>query len=574
MMKLHRNLRSLLLLPLAFGGCSVIRLGPDEMPRTKDGYETVIRIDESGNVLEASAERPPASGERKLPESAPIVDRTSTDAAEPNQGAYAPHSPEGSPRSQSVITTAGSTVISTADTAPLTRAGRQTYPTFPPGVTPTVVRSKKFTLEYDDEVLGPDGIARVELYGTLDAGRTWHKLGEDSDRQSPYVVDMPQAGVYGFRIAVAGHNGLASRPPKDGDKPELWVQVDLSEPMFRGNLRTPESAIASNSNENKTELRPTDASPQRMVAKPASADVQPAAHVTPLPPASDDWQTHLDRAIALAELQLASDAPTAGAPEEQFAQSLQKMLGSGDENDPERDVQQASASSLTDADKARLDARLRLLYLAAGRREDAIRSSRHQPTEQNEFWSHELHGLDLLMTETDRTSAARQAAAALVEFRDAADKLAAVSELQVRNLTFCTAAHSFGVYETSIEGANWKHTDYREKKFEPDQPVVLYFEVSNFENEQHTSREFPDGAWRTSLRGSYTIIDPAGRPVERRELKLRDDICRNRRHDYFVAYKTWIPKLNPGRYTLELLVEDAIAGKIGTTTIDFEIVGR
>ena len=49
---------------------------------------------------------------------------------------------------------------------------------------------------------------------------------------------------------------------------------------------------------------------------------------------------------------------------------------------------------------------------------------------------------------------------------------------------------------------------------------------------------------------------------------------RERRHDYFVAYKTWMPQLNPGRYTLELLVEDAIAGKIGTSTIDFEIVSR
>ena len=104
--------------------------------------------------------------------------------------------------------------------------------------------------------------------------------------------------------------------------------------------------------------------------------------------------------------------------------------------------------------------------------------------------------------------------------------------------------------------------------------MVLYFEVNNFTSEQHTSREYPDGAWKTALQGSYTILDHNGRPLERREMKLRDDICRNRRHDYFVAYKTWMPKLNPGRYTLELLIEDAIAGKIGTSTIDFEIVAR
>ena len=41
-----------------------------------------------------------------------------------------------------------------------------------------------------------------------------------------------------------------------------------------------------------------------------------------------------------------------------------------------------------------------------------------------------------------------------------------------------------------------------------------------------------------------------------------------------LAYKTWMPDINPGHYTLELLVEDTIAEKIGTSTTDFEIIAR
>ena len=262
-----------------------------------------------------------------------------------------------------------------------------------------------------------------------------------------------------------------------------------------------------------------------------------------------DWQTHLDCAIAGIEKQLVGVGDTAEGTS-------------------------SAAEDITDEEKTRLAAQLRMLQLARGRYEQAIRNSPHHSTEENEYWSHQIHGLHLLISADDKLPMARRWAAALSELRDASDKLAAFSELQIANLTFCTAAHSFGVFETSIADDRWKNKDYREAKFEPEQPVILYFEVNNFLSEQHTSREYPDGAWRTSFKGSYTILDRDGRPLDRRELQLRDDICRNRRHDYFVAYKTWMPDINPGHYTLELLIEDTIAGKIGTATIDFEIVAK
>jgi hypothetical protein len=414
----------------------------------------------------------------------------------------------------------------------------------PAGVFPTVVRTTRFELEYDDEVLGDGGIAKVELYGTRDAGRTWEKLGEDEDCLSPYTVEMPDEGVYGFRIAIAGKNGLASRPPANGELPELWVRVDLSEPMFRANLR-PAGEVAT-----KAEAEPSSHQTNQTDAG-MSATVAQASHTEPAPAesASTNWREHLQLAIEAAEKELA------------------------DSEEGKRSNAASPHPVLSAEERRQASANLRMLYLAAGRHNEAITSSPHDDVQQNEFWSHELLGLKLLV-ESSQAPAARQASAALAELRSATDKLAAMSELQIKSLVFCTAANSFGVYETKIAGSSWKHDDYAQRKFEPQQPIVLYFEVDNFASEQTISREHPDGAWRTSLRGSYTIVDSSGSPVEQRELKLKDDLCRNRRHDYYVAYKSWIPQLNPGQYSLELLVEDTIAGKIGTSSIDFEVVAK
>jgi hypothetical protein len=570
-----------------------------------DGVETLIRVDHEGNVYrrsdepraasaasltkekDAAQQASPTSARRNTLRQPPEADAANTTASknygdlasaidEPQVDAarvaelVAAHARTSTPieniedennASQQVAASTTATINPPDDGKPTSvQPASHTVPqsvgepvepkivTLPAGVFPTVVRSTRFELEYDDKVLGDAGIAKVELYGTRDAGRTWHKLGEDDDHRSPYTVEMPEEGVFGFRIAVAGKNGLASRAPKSGELPELWVRVDLSEPMFRANLRPAGETVA------KDQASSASASPSdNPVAAPAEkptiqhsstvAQVSLTEEIAPSSLESADWKAHLTQAIAAAELQLNNDRAA------------------------------GNSAPLTDEQRQQLSAHLRMLYLAAGRHEDAIKSTSQDDKLQNEFWSHQMHGLKLLVEPT-QAPVGRQASAALAELHEAVDKLAAISELQVKNLSFCTAANSFGVYETTIEGTTWKHNDYSKRKFEPEQPIVLYFEIANFASEQTASREFPDGAWRTSLRGSYTIVDSSGSPVEQRELKLKDDLSRNRRHDYYVAYKSWIPKLNPGQYSLELLVEDSIAGKIGTSSIDFEVVAR
>ncbi len=74
----------------------------------------------------------------------------------------------------------------------------------PPGERPLMVNSRSFDLEYDVEGVGPSGIARVELWGTRDGGRSWSSYGIDNDNRSPIRANVDGEGLYGFRIVVQG----------------------------------------------------------------------------------------------------------------------------------------------------------------------------------------------------------------------------------------------------------------------------------------------------------------------------------------------------------------------------------
>lgn len=103
----------------------------------------------------------------------------------------------------------------------------------PNGERPRMTNTRQFSLDYEIDAMGPTGVAKVELWGTADGGRTWKHWQEDADRQSPLDLTVDQDGIFGFRIVITGANQLGGAPPQPGDPADLWVGVDTATPTAR-----------------------------------------------------------------------------------------------------------------------------------------------------------------------------------------------------------------------------------------------------------------------------------------------------------------------------------------------------
>jgi hypothetical protein len=96
-----------------------------------------------------------------------------------------------------------------------------------------MVNRRRFELEYDIESIGPEGIGKIELWGTRDGGQTWLSFGTDPDNRSPFVVGVENEGLYGFRIVVETSTGVQGVAPRAGELPEIWVGVDTTRPVAK-----------------------------------------------------------------------------------------------------------------------------------------------------------------------------------------------------------------------------------------------------------------------------------------------------------------------------------------------------
>lgn len=203
----------------------------------------------------------------------------------------------------------------------------------------------------------------------------------------------------------------------------------------------------------------------------------------------------------------------------------------------------------SDADEARL----RMLYLLAGRREDALRPIADPSPAAQEFWSQQIFGLSTLLDHQRQSDPALRASEATAYFHQAATRLGELGALDVRNLAFCTEVSSYGVYK--------KFDAY---DFSAGQEVLLYAEVDNFHS-QPTSEGF-----HTALRSRYQIFDAQGHRIDHHEFAVTEEVCRNRRRDFFIRYHLFLPKqLYEGRYTLQLTIEDTLSKKAGQSSIEF-----
>lgn len=197
---------------------------------------------------------------------------------------------------------------------------------------------------------------------------------------------------------------------------------------------------------------------------------------------------------------------------------------------------------------------LRLLDLAAGRRDEALKPISGLPPAQQDYWARQIFALSASLDQ-GTADAGRRAAEAGLHLSRAVAALGEQAPLVVHNLAFCTDVHSYGVLKR-----------FEPAEFHAGQQVLLYAEIENFKSEE-TAQGF-----HTSLDASYQINDRQGRRVAHDDLSLTEEHCQNRRRDFFVRYFITLPKnIYEGDYTLDLTVEDKLGHKINQGSIDFSV---
>jgi hypothetical protein len=110
-------------------------------------------------------------------------------------------------------------------------AGGATADAGPGATNVRMVNSKRISINYELKEVGKSGIAVVELWYTRNEGRSWQKYDEKTTPQSPYVVTVNDEGLYGFTLVAKNRAGGGEPPPKVGDSPQVWVEVDLTKPV-------------------------------------------------------------------------------------------------------------------------------------------------------------------------------------------------------------------------------------------------------------------------------------------------------------------------------------------------------
>jgi len=199
---------------------------------------------------------------------------------------------------------------------------------------------------------------------------------------------------------------------------------------------------------------------------------------------------------------------------------------------------------------------LRMLYVSQRRLEDATRKIDSLSDEENEYFQYQMQALYEASNPDAMPVRSRHWSLVMDSQRKATNQLAAVSNLEVKSVAFCTEVERYGLI-----------TKFPRYQFQADQELLLYCEIENVA----ASKVSKEG-YESQLQGSYEIIDSQGRKVADQLLPMEPEICQNHRRDYFIVYKIYIPQqIAPGNYQMRLTVEDMKAHKFGQNQLDFQV---
>jgi hypothetical protein len=103
------------------------------------------------------------------------------------------------------------------------------------------VNTNRVNVKYTVDKIGASGLGSVDLYVTRDDGATWQRLTGEQLPAAPgldgttpaersLAAELPGEGRYGFYLIVRSGVGLGKQPPRNGDRPHMRLEVDLTPP--------------------------------------------------------------------------------------------------------------------------------------------------------------------------------------------------------------------------------------------------------------------------------------------------------------------------------------------------------
>lgn len=199
---------------------------------------------------------------------------------------------------------------------------------------------------------------------------------------------------------------------------------------------------------------------------------------------------------------------------------------------------------------------LRLLYMMASRQERALTAIPGLEPADQEFWQQTFWALSNYFDDAQVPDTADRASQTVAQLQTAVARLQERARLELRNVSFCRQIWYFGNYEK-----------FPRDEFRPGQEVLVYAEVENFRSELTAEAQY-----RTLLRSKIEVVSPSGDLRHQIEFPPTEDICRNRRRDYFHNYQFTIPEKIPlGPHTLKLTVVDELSGRVTTSNVHFVV---
>jgi hypothetical protein len=403
-------------------------------------------------------------------------------------------------------------------------------------------------------------MAELSELGELDR-QAQAQLMQDLQKTDPALWPLV---VQHFRAAIEYRQQTRQGTP---EKHESLAPRVARPPAHGGAAQPPASQQASHEAPPQpggppADPRPPNATPQKLQTGPSGSAMPPSHAALAAKPPAAAGQAEVPgegRTVVRASFDRSGGSPASSATGDRPGAARRAGSVRGDWRSAldttiqslEQQIPQSPSTAVEVADHARL----RMLYVIAGQRDEALRPIPSLDPSLQDFWTKELYGLSACLDTERFPEPSQRAAETKRHLLEAAAALGATAPLSVRSLAFCNEIQSYG----SIHR-------FEKYEFMPGQRVLLYAEVDNFSSDPTAK------GYHTELRSSYEIFDMQGRRVAEPKSTVIEEYCASPRHDFFIAHDFQMPRqIYPGNYTLQLTIEDLKSKKVGQSAIDFSI---